>query len=116
MHRASVNFLLAAGLYSLALLAHSASVSYPGLLVEAKVVQSNYSERAIDFEVVVQAVPDGDHKTLRLSGDDGTKILLWPGEYYRVIEYGGESASLESLSPQEIQNLFLRQSKKKRKR
>jgi hypothetical protein len=116
MYRANVNFLLAAGLYSLALLAQSAPARYPGLLVEAKVVQSNYSEQAIDFEVVVQAAPDGDHKTLRLSGDDGTKILLWPGDYYRVIEYGGDSASLEYLSPQEIQNLFLRQSKKKRKR
>lgn len=117
MPRAHAKFLLAGGIYSLAILAQSAPrVTYPALLVEANVVPSQYSEQAIDFEIVVEVASSGDHKKLRLSGDEGTKILLWPGDYYRVTEFSGESASMEYLSPQEKQDLFLKQSKKKRKR
>ncbi|KQZ32664.1 hypothetical protein [Duganella sp. Root1480D1] len=117
MFRTSAKLLLAAGLYSLACLAQSAPVAnYPAFLLEARAIPTQYSEEAVDFEIVVETGAAGDQKTLRMSGQDGMKILLWPGNYYRVMEYGGDSASLEFLSPQEEQDLLMKQSKKKRKR
>ena len=86
------------------------------MLLEAKAVPSPSQEQFVDFEIVVELPSDGEQKTFRLSGHEGTKILLWPGEYYRVTEHGIDSASLEYLDPQEKQDLFLKQSKKKRRR
>ena len=86
------------------------------MLVEAKVVASSLQEQFIDFEIVVEAASSGVQETLRLSGHEGSKILLWPGEYYRVIKYGIGSATLEYLSPEETRNLFSMKPKRKGKR
>jgi len=117
MPRTSVKLLLSGWLYLLAFLAHSApATKYPAKLVEAKTVSSPTQEQFVDFEIVVELASDGAQKTLRLRGHDGMKILLWPGNYYSVIEYGSDGASLEYLSPQEEQDLYIKKSKKKRGR
>ncbi len=116
MFRTSAKFLVAGCLYLLAGLAQSApAAKYPALLLGAKSIPSQYSEEAIDFEIEVEVAANGAQKTLRISGQDGMKILLWPGEYYRVTEYSSDSASLDYLSPQEKQDLFMKRSRKKRK-
>lgn len=117
MSLATVKFLLAAGLCSLVLVSQAApNKKYPALLLEANVVPAQYSEQAIAFEVVVEAASDGEHKTLQLSGQDGLQVGLWPGEYYRVTEFGVDRANLEFLTPQEKMELFAWQSKKKKRK
>lgn len=114
MSLATVKFLLAAGLCSFALVSQAApNKKYPAMLVEANVVAAQYSEQAIAFEVVVEVASDGEHKTLQLSGQAGMQVGLWPGEYYRVTEFGFDGARLEWLTPQEKMDLFLKRPKKK---
>ncbi len=78
-------------------------------------VPSPIWEHGIEFEVVVEVAPSGEHKTLRLSGDDGMRIALYPGDYYSVSEYRGGSASLDYLSFAE-REAFSKPTKKKAKR
>lgn len=110
---------LAAGcLFFAAVAAHSAPLKkYFAVLYDAKVIPSPYWEHSIAFEVDMETVtPNGEHKILQLSESEGRQVMLEPGEYYRVTEYGGGSARLDYLNPGEKQELFIKQMKWKAKR
>jgi hypothetical protein len=89
--------------------------NFPAILNEAQVLPSPFLEHSIEFEVVMDLLtPQGGQKTFRISGFD--QIVLWPGEYYRVTDYGGGRARLDYLNPGERGGPVTRQMKKKAKR
>jgi len=69
---------------------------------------------SIEFEVVMEVLEaTGGQKTLRLS-DGGGQIGLYPGEYYRVIDFGDGSARLAEMDVTERIKLARTKAKVKR--
>jgi hypothetical protein len=108
--------LIAGCLVLITAVAHSEPTrKYLAILNEAQVIPSSRREYSVGFEVVMDLqTSQGVQKKFRISGSD--QIVLWPGEYYRVTDYGDGSAHLDYPDPGEVANLSFRQMKKKAKR